>query len=62
LIWINTNRDSFSFKNILPFELEGTSRYHTSNKYNNHPSWALDYFYNEDISKNTDNNWLAFVQ
>ena len=53
---------SFSFNNILSFESEDISHYHTNNKHNNHPSWALDYFYNEDISKDTDNNQLAFVQ
>jgi hypothetical protein len=47
---------TFSFNNILPFELEGISHYYTNNKHNNLPSWALDYYYNEGISKNIDNN------
>ena len=46
----------FSFNNIFHFELEGISHCYTNNKHNNHPSWALDYFYNEGIPKNTDNN------
>ena len=47
---------AFSFNNILPFELEGISHCYTNNKHNNRPSWALDYFYNEGIPRNTDNN------
>ena len=52
----NVEWERCSVNNILPFELEDISHCYTSNKHNNHPSWALYYFCNEDIPKNIDNN------